>query len=96
MNNPDDIALISSTCDMATSLPANTGLAENFKVAYSLAYSFKKSIKRDSSIFTIFKGGKYWDTCHRNSLAISREQYADEVLNTYHHPVTDDDVNLFK
>ena len=49
--HPDSIALVSLKGDMNTTLPANSGLAENFKVAYSLAESFKKSVKRGSSLF---------------------------------------------
>ena len=74
VRHPDAISLISSTGDTTATLPANSGFADNFKVAYSLVESFKKSIKRDASIFTTFKEGKYWDTWRRNTLATSRSQ----------------------
>ena len=61
VRHPDSIALVSSTGDATTTPPDNTGLADNFKVAYSLAESFKKSIKRDASLFTTFNEGTYWD-----------------------------------
>ena len=94
--DPSSFALINSTCDITTKPPANSGLADNFKVAYSPAESFKKSIKRDASHFTTFKDGKYWDTWYRNTLATARAQDISEVLKPNHCPVTDDDVNLFR
>ena len=35
VNHPDAMVLVSSTCDMTTIMPANSGLADNFKVACS-------------------------------------------------------------
>ena len=58
VRHADDIALVSSICDMTTTPPANTVLADNFKVTYSPANSFKKYIKIDTIIFTTFKEGK--------------------------------------
>ena len=55
--HPDAITLIISTGDMTVTPPANTGLAENFKVAYSLDYSFKKYVKRDASIILLLRKG---------------------------------------
>ena len=72
VNHPDTIALISSTDDVTYKSPANTMLEDKFKVACSLADSFKKSMERDASLFTTFKEGKYWDAWHRNTLATDR------------------------
>ena len=94
--HPDDIALMSSTGESTTKTPANTGLSDNFKVTFSPVDSFKKSIKRDSGIFTNFKEGKYWENWHRNTLATARAQNAAELLNSDYCAVTTDDVNLFK
>ena len=69
VNHPDYNALIMSTGEITNKPPTNTVLAHNFKVTYSPADSFKKSIKRDAGIFTTFKEGKYWDTWRRNTLA---------------------------
>ena len=41
VNNPDDIALISATGEIATDPHSNTGLEDNFKVAKSPDFSFK-------------------------------------------------------
>ena len=81
VDHPESIALISSTGDITAQPPPNTRLDSNFKVTYSPADSFKKSIKRDVSLFATFKDGKYWDTCHRNTLDIARAQDAVEVLD---------------
>ena len=81
---------------MTTTSPTNNGLADNFKVAYSPADSFKKSIKRNASLFTTFKEGKYWDTWCRNTLATARAHDVAEVVNPDYLPVTADYVNLFK
>ena len=96
MIHPDDIALVISTCDITATLSTNTGFAENFKVTYSLDDSFKKSIKREASLFTTFKEGKYWDSWRRNTLTTSRAQDTAKVLNPNYLPVTDDDVNLLE
>ena len=96
MNHPDTIALISSTGDMNNTLPPNTGLGDIFKVTFSLTNSFKNHVKRHASIFTSFKGEKYWYACQRNTLATARVQDVAEVLNPDHRASTNDDVNLFK
>ena len=72
VNRLDDVSLTSSTHNITTAPPANTGLAHNFKVACSPSNSYKKSIKIDAIIFTNFKEGKYWDAWLRNALAIAR------------------------
>ena len=59
MNYLDAIALMSTTGDINTAPPANTGLSDNFKVSYSPDDSFKKYVKRDASLFANFKGGKH-------------------------------------
>ena len=96
MNHPDDIALISLTGDITIAPPPKTGLVCNFKFAYSPADFFKKCIKRDASLFTNFKEGKYWDAWSRNALATARAQDATEALNPDYSPVTAYEVNLFK
>ena len=96
MNHPDAIALISSTGNITTTPPANTGLACNFKVSRSPADSFKNSIEREAVLFTIFKEGKHWYTWHRNTLSTARAQDVVEVLNSNYCAITADDANLFK
>ena len=54
-SHPDDIALLITTGDVTYTPPPNSGLDNKFKAYYSPAESFKKSIKRDESIFTNFK-----------------------------------------
>ena len=70
VRHPDCIELVRSTGDITTTPPTNTGL-----VFYSPAYYFKKNIKRDTSLFTTFKEGKYWDNWCRKTIAtdISRD-----------------------
>ena len=58
MKHLDDVALVSSICDMTATPQANTGLGDNFKMSCSLADSLKKSFKRDVIIFTICKEEK--------------------------------------
>ena len=95
VNHTDYIALIRSTGNITTVPPANTGLADNFKVTHSPADSFKKSIKRYASVFNTSKEGKYWDTQRRNSIVTTRVQDVAEVLNSYYRDVTNDDVKFF-
>ena len=56
-NHTDDMALLITTGDVTSTPPTNSGLDEKFKVSYSSAESFKKSIKRDAGLFTTFKEG---------------------------------------
>ena len=60
VNYPDTIALINSTGCMTTTPPDNTALEENFKFTYSLDDSFKKSIKRDTSLSLLLKKENIW------------------------------------
>ena len=90
VNHLNAIALIIAIDHTTTTPPANTGLVDNFKVSQFPASLFKKSIKRDASIFTTFKEGKHWNTWHMNSLGITRVQDTAEVLNPDHCPVTND------
>ena len=53
--DPDAMALLNSTGDITAQTPPNTRLSDNFKITYSPADSFKKSIKRDANLFTTFK-----------------------------------------
>ena len=96
VNHPHAIELIRSTCDITTAPPANTGLTDNFKVAHSPAYSLKKSIMWDASLFTTFKEVKNWGTWRRNELDTARVQDLSEMLNPNHRAVTNYHVNLFK
>ena len=57
MAHPDSIALMRTTCDIITTPPANTGLVDNLKFAYSLSESFKKHVKIDASIFKTLRKG---------------------------------------
>jgi hypothetical protein len=94
--DPDSMALLNSTLDVTTQPHPNTGLADNYKTTYSQADSFKRSIKRDASIFTTFKDSKQWDTWRRNTVATARAQDVAEVLNPNYRAVTAEDKALFK
>ena len=94
MNHPNNVALISSTGDITATSPANNGLADDFKVAFSPADSLKKSIKIDASIFTTFKEGKYWGIWRRNTLVTTIVQDVAEVLNPDYCHATNVDVTL--
>ena len=96
MDHPDSITLIGSKEVITAQIPHNSGQDSNFKVTHSPADSFKKSIKRDASLFTTFKDGEYWDIWHRNTLAIARAQDVAEVLDPDYYDVTDDGALLFK
>ena len=55
----DAMSLLNSTGYITAQPPPNTGLSDHFKITYSPADSFKKSIKRDANMFTTFKDGKH-------------------------------------
>ena len=88
--------MISSTSDITIAPRSYLGLSCDFQSTYFPAESFKNSIKRDARIFTTLKDGKYWDTWHRDTIAIARTQDVVEVLNPDYHDVTTDNVNLIK
>ena len=87
-SHPGTMAFLITTGDVTSTPPPNSGLDEKFKVSYSPAESFKKSIKRDANIFIAFKEGKNWDALRRNTLATSRAQDIAEVINPDYLPVT--------
>ena len=55
---------------------------------------FNRSIKHYSSNFN-FKEWKNWETWHRNSLTTTRAQDADNILDSYCIPLTQEEANLF-
>ena len=92
---PDSMRLLNSSGDVTVQPPPNLRPSNNPKPAYSPAESFIKSIKRDVSLFTTFKYGKFWDNWRRNTLATARAQDVDETFDHQHVPQTDDDKDLF-
>ena len=95
-NHPDCDDLIRASGDITAKAPRGSGLADYSKSTYSPADSFKRSIKRDASIFTTFKDSKQWDTWRRNTVATARAQDVAEVLNPNYRAVTAEDKALFK
>ena len=85
--------------DMTKTPPANLSsahLSAAFQPkAFALAESFKKGIKRDSTIFNPFKEGKRWDTFRRHLKATAMAQHAAEVLDIAHQPTTEEEKDLF-
>ena len=47
----------------------------------TLVESFKRTMKRESNLFSNFKEGKDWDTWRRNTLVTSKAQDVDKVLD---------------
>ena len=72
VNHVDDIEVVSSVGDITSKPPPNTGLEENLKVTHFLSDSFKKSIKRDGSLFTSLNDRKNLDMWLRITLATTR------------------------
>ena len=60
------------------------------------AESFRKGIKRDSTIFNTFKDEKQWDTWRRHLRATSMAQNTDDVLNKDCNPVSAEEKDLFQ
>ena len=60
------------------------------------AESFKKGIKRDSTMHNTFKDGKQWDTWRRYLRATAMAQDVDDVLNKDYAPTTPEDADLFQ
>ena len=48
---------------------------------------FKKSMKRDASLFSNFKDRKFWDNWHRRTVATANAHDIEDVLNPDYSPV---------
>ena len=57
---------------------------------------FKRGIKRDTSLFPVFKEDKQWDNWRRTTNAQGRAQDVAEVLDSTYTPTTAEDKALFK
>ena len=96
IHNPTSTRMLAETGNTTSNPPP--GFAGSSKASsrqLTPVESFKRSIKRDSSQFTNFKEGKYWDTWRRNALATARAQDIDDVLDPEHSPSTQEERNLF-
>ena len=64
--------------------------------SHAPAESFKKGVKRDSTMHNTFKDGKQWDTWRRHLRATAMAQDVDDVLNKDYAPTTPEDADLFQ
>ena len=80
--NPDPHSLLEATKNLPSNPPPGFNASCNSSSTCTPVDTFNRSIKRDSSQFTNFKYGKYWDTCLRKTLATDRAYDVAEVLNT--------------
>ena len=60
-----------------------------------MVLAFKRGIKRDPSLFEVYKEEKQWDRWNRSVTAQARAQDASEVLNTSYVPLMADECLLF-
>ena len=63
--------------------------------AFTLAESFKRGIKVDSTIFNPFKEGKQWDILRRHLKVITMAQDAAEVLDVACQSTTEEEKDIF-
>ena len=89
--HPDNKTRASQDDDIRASV-SRSFLTPNQTSLCTPAENFKKSIKRDASLFVAFKDGKFWDNWRRSTLAIARAQDADQVLDLNCIPVTTEDI----
>ena len=92
---PDSIRLLNSSGDVTVQPPSNLRSSNNPKPTYSSAESFRKSIKRDASLFTTFKDDKFWANQRRNTLATARAQDVDDIFNHQYMPRTVNNKDIF-
>jgi hypothetical protein len=57
---------------------------------------FRKTIKRDPTLFMDYKDEKQWDTWQRSTIAQARAQGLEDVLNHAYNPSLPDDILLFQ
>ena len=96
IRDPTSTRMLIAAGDIASNPPPGfAGSSKSSSNQLTLAESFKRSVKRDSSQFNNFKEGKYWDTWRRNTLATARAQNVDEVLDPSYSPSTAEEQSLF-
>ena len=59
------------------------------------AEMFKKSIKKDYSLLSNFKDGKFWDTWSRSNIATANTQDIADVLDPDYSPTFPEEIVLF-
>ena len=69
--DPDNKTRASQDDDIRSAVPRSY-LSPNQTSLCTPAENFKKSIKRDASLFVSFEDGKFWDNYRRSTLAIAR------------------------
>lgn len=96
--HPTNMSLISSTGDLTIAPPPSflSPSTAPSTATCTPAEHFKKSIKRDASLFKTFSDGKFWDNWRRNTLATARAQDIEVVLDLTQTPSTNEDKDLFK
>ena len=63
---------------------------------YTTAEILKKSIKRNASLFSKFKGGNFWDSWRRIALANTNTQKIADVLDPDYSTTSPEDIVLFQ
>ena len=81
--------------DITKTPPTNLSNITSKSGTCTPAESFKKGIKRDSTIYNIFKDGKNWDNWRRHLKATAMAQDVFEVLDVNFAPASNEDTELF-
>ena len=92
--DPDNKTRASQDDDIRSPVPRSL-LSSNQTSSCTPAENFKKSIKRDATLFPTFKDGKHWNNWRRSTLAIARAQDAGDVLDDDYSPLSDPENDLF-
>ena len=69
--------------------------ASNTSVS-NLVATFKKSTKRDSTLFDAFKDAKQWENWRHHVFATARAHDIEDVLNSNYAPTTLEEISLFE
>jgi hypothetical protein len=56
---------------------------------------FRKGIKRDASLYTVYKDEKQWDSWQRSTIALARAQNVEDILDSTYIPSNQDEADLF-
>ena len=78
-----------------TAPPTTTLSSSHPSIMYSPVAMFRRSIKKDPSLFPTLKDDKYHDVWHRSFNTQAVAQDVSEVLDEKYVPVTVDDIALF-
>ena len=90
--HPDNLAILSQDGDIKVTTTRSLLSPTEPAHQLTLGEMLKKSTKRDASLFSTFKDGKFWDDWHRSTIATANAQDIEDTLNPDYSPASPKDI----